>query len=198
MTDGARELVPMRWGLLPSWWKKPLKDVPATFNARGETVAEKPMFRSACKRTRCIVPASGYCEWRTINGRSSSTTSVLLTPVCFRSLAFGTFRLETECWASGPPPYSQAPGQNSQSPRLNLSGLGEKTRSPAEKQRDQEVDQAYKSATEKISDRNAKVDPWHGMRALSERGRNAWSASRSDELASVMGERMPVGIFYDQ
>jgi hypothetical protein len=42
-----------------------------------------------------------------------------------------------------------------------LSGLGEKTRSPAEKQRDQEVDQAYKSATEKIPSRNAKVDPWH-------------------------------------
>ena len=66
--DGARELVPMRWGLVPSWWTKPLKDVPATFNAHGETVAEKPMFRSASKRTRCIVPASGYYEWRTING----------------------------------------------------------------------------------------------------------------------------------
>jgi putative SOS response-associated peptidase YedK len=66
--DGARELVPMRWGLVPRWWKKPLKDVPATFNARGETVAEKPMFRSAFKRTRCIIPASGYYEWRMING----------------------------------------------------------------------------------------------------------------------------------
>jgi len=47
---------------------------------------------------------------------------------------------------------------------LNLSGIGEKTRSPAEKQRDQEVDQAYKSATEKIPNQNAKVDPWHDMR----------------------------------
>jgi putative SOS response-associated peptidase YedK len=58
----------MRWGLVPSWWNKTLKDVPATFNARGETVTEKPMFRSAFKRTRCIVPASSYYEWRTING----------------------------------------------------------------------------------------------------------------------------------
>jgi putative SOS response-associated peptidase YedK len=66
--DGARELVPMRWGLVPSWWKKTLKDVPTTFDARGETVTEKPMFRSAFKRTRCIIPASGYYEWRTING----------------------------------------------------------------------------------------------------------------------------------
>jgi len=65
------------------------------------------------------------------------------------------------------PAYSQAPGQNSQSPGLNLSGLGEKTRSPAEKQRDQEVDQAYKSATEKIPDQNANIDPWHAMRGTS-------------------------------
>lgn len=59
----GRELVPMRWGLIPSWWKKTAKEVPSTFNARAETVAEKPMFRSAFKRNRCIVPASGYYEW---------------------------------------------------------------------------------------------------------------------------------------
>jgi putative SOS response-associated peptidase YedK len=62
------ELVPMRWGLVPSWWKKTAKEVPSTFNARAETVAEKPMFRSAFKRTRCIVPASGYYEWRSADG----------------------------------------------------------------------------------------------------------------------------------
>ena len=68
------------------------------------------------------------------------------------------------------PAYSQAPGGNSESPHLNLSGLGEKTRSPAEQQRDQEVDQAYKSATDKIPDRNsAKVDPWHDMRGSASR-----------------------------
>jgi putative SOS response-associated peptidase YedK len=61
---GKRELVPMRWGLVPSWWKKRAKDVPATFNARAETVADKPMFRSAFKRTRCLIPASGYYEWQ--------------------------------------------------------------------------------------------------------------------------------------
>ena len=66
LADTGPELVPMRWGLIRCWWKKTAKEVPSTFNARAETVAEKPMFRSAFKRTRCIVPASGYYEWQTI------------------------------------------------------------------------------------------------------------------------------------
>jgi len=53
----------MRWGLVPGWWKKPLKEMPATFNARAESVAEKPMFRNAFKERRCIIPASGFYEW---------------------------------------------------------------------------------------------------------------------------------------
>ena len=58
------ELVQMRWGLIPSWWKKTAKEAPSTFNARAETVAEKPMFRAAFKRSRCVIPASGYYEWK--------------------------------------------------------------------------------------------------------------------------------------
>jgi putative SOS response-associated peptidase YedK len=56
----------MRWGLAPFWWKQPLKKLPPTFNARAETVAEKPMFREAFKRRRCIIPASGYYEWQDV------------------------------------------------------------------------------------------------------------------------------------
>jgi putative SOS response-associated peptidase YedK len=66
--DSASRIVPMRWGLVPSWWKKTLKEVPATFNARAETVAEKPMFRDAFRRHRCIIPASGYYEWSKTQG----------------------------------------------------------------------------------------------------------------------------------
>ena len=62
--DGKRDLVPMRWGLVPWWWKKKTKETPATFNARAETVTSKPMFRDAFKRKRCLIPASGYYEWQ--------------------------------------------------------------------------------------------------------------------------------------
>ena len=61
--EGRRELVRMRWGLVPFFWKKNLKEVPANFNARAETVAEKPMFRNSFKTRRCIVPASAFYEW---------------------------------------------------------------------------------------------------------------------------------------
>jgi putative SOS response-associated peptidase YedK len=68
--DDGRQLLSMRWGLVPSWWKKSLKELPATFNARAETVTEKPIFRDAFKRGRCLIPASGYYEWlNTPNGK---------------------------------------------------------------------------------------------------------------------------------
>jgi hypothetical protein len=55
--DGTRELIRARWGLIPGWWPKPLKDLKlATFNARAETVAEKPFFRGAFTRRRCLIP----------------------------------------------------------------------------------------------------------------------------------------------
>ncbi len=51
----------MRWGLLPSWMTKP---GPPLINARAETVATKPAFRSAFKKRRCIIPATGFYEWK--------------------------------------------------------------------------------------------------------------------------------------
>ncbi|MGE4046487.1 MAG: SOS response-associated peptidase [Acetobacteraceae bacterium] len=62
-TEQGRELVSMRWGLIPGWWKKSAKEVPATFNARSDSVAEKPMYRNAFKHRRCLIPASGFYEW---------------------------------------------------------------------------------------------------------------------------------------
>jgi len=66
--DGpARHLELMRWGLIPSWAKDE-KIAFKTFNARSETVFEKPSFRSAIKKRRCLVPADGYFEWQKTDG----------------------------------------------------------------------------------------------------------------------------------
>jgi putative SOS response-associated peptidase YedK len=63
--DGQRNLEVMRWGLIPFWWSKPLKELRlATFNARVETVATKPFFREPFKKPRCLMPVSGYLEWQ--------------------------------------------------------------------------------------------------------------------------------------
>ncbi len=67
--DNGRELVPMRWGLLPSWVKDP-DDFPLLINARAEGIAQKPSFRAAFKRRRCLVPASGFYEWQASGGKS--------------------------------------------------------------------------------------------------------------------------------
>jgi len=65
--DGAgRELVTMRWGLVPAWAREIAG--PPLINARAETVAEKPAFRAAFARRRCLVPADGFYEWRTEEG----------------------------------------------------------------------------------------------------------------------------------
>ena len=60
--EGQRRLVPMRWGFIPHWYKKP-GDGPLLINARAETVAEKPAFRAACRERRCVLVANGFYEW---------------------------------------------------------------------------------------------------------------------------------------
>ena len=58
-----RECVLLRWGLIPSWAKDP-KIGNQCINAKAETVAEKPSFRSAFKKRRCLVIADGFYEWQ--------------------------------------------------------------------------------------------------------------------------------------
>ncbi len=60
--DARRELVAVRWGLLPGWVKDP-DDFPTLINARAESAPAKPSFREAFRHRRCLVPADGFYEW---------------------------------------------------------------------------------------------------------------------------------------
>ncbi|HQP42154.1 MAG TPA: SOS response-associated peptidase [Thermoanaerobaculales bacterium] len=61
--EGGRELTGVRWGLIPHWADDPSIGN-RMINARGETVATKPAFRSAVKHRRCLIPADGFYEWQ--------------------------------------------------------------------------------------------------------------------------------------
>ncbi len=61
--DGSRQLSQLRWGLVP-FWAKDLSIGAKMINARAETVAEKPSFRQAFAKRRCLIPADGFYEWR--------------------------------------------------------------------------------------------------------------------------------------
>jgi putative SOS response-associated peptidase YedK len=63
LQDGKRSFALMRWGMLPSWVKDP-KTFPLLLNARGESVLEKPAFRHAMRRRRCLIPTDGFYEWQ--------------------------------------------------------------------------------------------------------------------------------------
>jgi len=67
-SERCRELVMLRWGLVPSWARDPsIGD--RLINARAETVPEKPAFRGAWKSRRCLIPANGFYEWQRRNGK---------------------------------------------------------------------------------------------------------------------------------
>ncbi len=61
---GALQMAPAMWGLVPGWWKKPLKEKKfSTFNARADGLDESSTFRGSFRHRRCLVPASGFYEW---------------------------------------------------------------------------------------------------------------------------------------
>ena len=63
--SGGLEEANLRWGLVPSWAKDPKIGIQC-INARAETISEKPSFREAFQKRRCLVPADGFWEWETI------------------------------------------------------------------------------------------------------------------------------------
>jgi putative SOS response-associated peptidase YedK len=76
---GARRLQAVRWGLTPAWARGPRPII----NARSETIAEKPSFRSSFQRRRCLVPATGFYEWQKIGSAKQ--------PFCIRQRDGGVF-----------------------------------------------------------------------------------------------------------
>ncbi len=75
---GQRQIVQMRWGLIPFWAKDPSIGN-RMINARAETIAEKPAFREALKKRRCIIPADGFYEWQKLGNVKQPVHIVLKT-----------------------------------------------------------------------------------------------------------------------
>ena len=88
----GRSLTLIRWGLVPFWAKDPAIGN-RMINARAETIAEKPAFRTAFQRRRCLITADGYYEWRKSGGRKQ--------PYYFRMRDERPFTFAGlwECWA---------------------------------------------------------------------------------------------------
>jgi putative SOS response-associated peptidase YedK len=78
--EGQRELVRMRWGLVPRWAKDPSIGQ-KLINARGETIAEKPSFRMSYRHHRCLLPADGFYEWMPLGGGTGADRPARKQPV---------------------------------------------------------------------------------------------------------------------
>ena len=68
LVEGRRQFALLRWGLVPGWVKDP-RPFSLLFNARGESVLEKPAFRAAMRYRRCLIPFDGFYEWKQTGGR---------------------------------------------------------------------------------------------------------------------------------
>jgi putative SOS response-associated peptidase YedK len=93
LNEGQRQFTLVRWGLIPAWVKDP-RAFSLLINARGDSVNDKPAFRNAMKRRRCLIPADGFYEWSEQGGRKRPyAVRPADGPVAFAGL--------WECW-TGP------------------------------------------------------------------------------------------------
>ena len=75
-STGEIELVNARWGLIPTWWKDP-KPPRTTHNARSEEAASKPMWKGPLAKSRCLIPAVGWYEWKQIERTDPATGEIV-------------------------------------------------------------------------------------------------------------------------
>lgn len=97
LDEGRRQFILMRWGFIPGWVKDP-KDYPLVINVRSESASEKPSFRAALTRRRCLMPADGFYEWHRLGeGRQQENR-----PYLFRKPDRGFFAFAAlwETWHS--------------------------------------------------------------------------------------------------
>jgi putative SOS response-associated peptidase YedK len=83
--NGRRSFALVRWGLIPAWVKDP-RGFSLLINARAESVLDKPAFRNAMRRRRCLVPADGFYEWKQDGARKRPFFAAARTPVAFAGL----------------------------------------------------------------------------------------------------------------
>lgn len=76
LDHGVLALQTARWGLIPHWWKQD-KPPKLSFNARIEEAASKPMWRDPMRFGRCLVPAEGWYEWRTLEHTDPQTGEIV-------------------------------------------------------------------------------------------------------------------------
>lgn len=94
---GNRECVEARWGLIPAWAKEEKLKFP-TFNARSEEVRDKPTYRDAIVSTRCVVPSSGFYEWKKEGLNRGKKTPYFIAPKTTPYFAYaGLYSI----WTSG-------------------------------------------------------------------------------------------------
>jgi len=75
---GEIELVNARWGLIPTWWKEP-KPPRTTHNARAEELPTKPMWKDPAAKSRCLIPALGWYEWKQVERTDPATGEIIMT-----------------------------------------------------------------------------------------------------------------------
>ncbi len=96
MNEAGKECAVLRWGLIPFW----AKDKKMNFiNARGDTLFEKPAFKAAAKRRRCLILADGYFEWKTLGPKKKQ-------PFYFRLKGDAPFAF-AGIWDTWTPPHTQ-------------------------------------------------------------------------------------------
>jgi len=96
---GARQLSAFRWGLVP-WWAKDPSIGARAFNAKAESVGDKPMFRNAIDRQRCVVPADAFYEWAPATPGDPVRRK---QPWCFRTAASSGLLLMGGLWEKWQP-----------------------------------------------------------------------------------------------